>query len=126
MTPSLIEAAEQLTALTAHQVLELAPELKQLAGGEQDSAQGLHHHPGKLEVLLHDQQLRHAPVDVLAAKQHTQLADDEGALALQEVLVRAEQLQQGEHELLEVWGGDLTSEKDELRMAIKLGSNVQT
>ena len=110
MTPSLIEAAEQLTALTADKVLELAPELKQLAGGEKDRAQGLHHHPGKLEVLLHDQQLRHAPVDVLAAEQHTQLADDEGALALQEVLVRAEQLQQGEHELLEVWGGDLTSE----------------
>ena len=126
MTPSLIEAAEQLTALTADKLLELTPELKQLARGEKDSTQGLHHHPGKLEVLLHDQQLRHAPVDVLAAKQHTQLADDEGALALQEVLVRREQLQQGEHELLEVWGGDLTSEKDELRMAIKLGSNVQT
>ncbi len=82
MAPSLIEAAEQLTALAADQVLELAPELEQLAGCEKDRAQRLHHHSGKLKVFLHDQQLRHAPVDVLAAEQHTQLADDEGALAL--------------------------------------------
>ena len=110
MTPSLIEAAEQLTALTADQILELAPELEQLAGGEEDGAQGLHHHLRKLEVLLHHQQLGHAPVNVLAAEQDAQLADDEGTLGLQEVLVRAEQLQQGQHELLEVWGRDLAAD----------------
>ena len=82
VTPRLVKAAEQLTALAADQLLELAPEVKQLAGGQEDGAEGLHHHAGELEVLLHHQQLRHAPVDILAAEQHAQLADDERALAL--------------------------------------------
>ena len=77
MTPRLVKAAEQLTALTADQLFELAPEIKQLTGSQEDGAQGLHHHAGKLEVLFHHQQLRHAPVDVLAAEQHAQLPDDE-------------------------------------------------
>merc|ERR1711884_39503 len=79
---------------------------------QEDGAQGLHHHAGELEVLFHHQQLRHAPVDVLAAEQHAQLPDNERALALQEVFVRAEKLQQREHKLLEVRGRDLAAVTD--------------
>ena len=93
-----------MAAVTGTQVLQLAPELEQLAGGEEDGGQRLHHHPRELEVLLQHEQLRHAAVDVLAAEEDAQLPDDEGSLVLQQVLVDTEQLQQAQHELLEVRG----------------------
>ena len=81
VTPRLVEAAEQLAALRTGQLLQLGPQLPQLAGGQQDGGEsaGLqtrvrshdcvsssYHGASKFQVFLQDQQLGETPVDVLA------------------------------------------------------------
>ena len=102
VAPGLVETAEQLAALSAGQLLQFSPELKEFAGGDEDGGQGLHHGPGEFQVFLQDQQLGETAVDVLAGQQHAQLADDEVPLRLQQVSVCAELFEEALHELLEV------------------------
>ena len=85
--------------------LQLCPELKEFTGGEQNGGEGLHHKSCKLEVVFQDEKLGNTTIDVLAGQEDTQLADYEGAFRLQEASVGAEELEQAEHELLEVRGG---------------------
>ena len=85
--------------------LQLCPELKEFTGGEQDGGEGLHHKSCKLEVVFQDEKLGNTTIDVLAGQENTELADYEGAFCLQEASVSAEELEQAEHELLEVRGG---------------------
>ena len=134
MTPGLIEATKKATTFFAPQVLkqnvsplnieflgdfyiyrqfrkndnshlQLGPKLEEFTGGKKDRGESLDHESCELEVVLQHQQLGDAAVDVLAGQQDAQLADDEGALGLQQAAVGAEELEQAEHELLEVRRG---------------------
>lgn len=105
MTPSLVEATEKTTAFFAPQFLQLCPKLKEFTGGEKDGGEGLNHQSGKLEVVLQDEKLGDTTIDVLTGEENTQLPDYERAFRLEQASVGAEQLEQAEHELLEVGGG---------------------
>ena len=81
MAPGLVQTAEQLTALGTGQLLQLGPQLAQLAGGEKYRGEGAglaeelvtadikyglpHHDPGEFQIFLKNQKLRETPVDVL-------------------------------------------------------------
>ena len=102
VAPGLIETAEQLAAFGTGQLLQFSPELEEFTGGDEDGGQGLHHGPGKFQILLHDEQLGETAIDVLAGEQHTQLADDEVSLRLQQISVRTKLFEEALHELFEV------------------------
>ena len=85
--------------------LQFSSKLKKFTGGEKNSGEGLNHQSGKLEVVFQDQKLRNTSIDVLTGEEDTQLADYERAFGLEQASVGAEQLEEAEHELLEVGGG---------------------
>ena len=77
----------------------------QFTGSKKDGGEGLDHQPGKLEVVFEDEKLGNTTIDILAGEENTQLADYKRAFCLEQASVGAEQLEQAEHELLEMGGG---------------------
>ena len=124
VAPGLVETAEQLATLSAGQLLQLRPQLEEFTGREEDGGQGLHHGPGKLQVLLQHQELGETPVNILAGEQHTQLADDEVPLRLQQISVGTELFEETLHELLEVRRGQVGAFAASLGGG-NLGQNLQ-